>query len=76
MPSRWNDWRLARDLRDVRSFVIVAYLHAGSYLGGLLGLVCAGVSVRRGLRGIRRDSPLPDPPPSKGEGTRSHGMRD
>src|SRR4051812_37382676 len=38
--SRWDDWRVARDLRDVRAFVIVAYLHAGSYLGGLLGLVC------------------------------------
>jgi len=57
--SRWEDWRVARDLHDVRSFVIVAYLHAGSYLGGLLGLVCAGVSVRRALRGIRGGSPPP-----------------
>jgi hypothetical protein len=57
--GRWNDWRLARDLHDVRAFVIVADLHAGSYLGGLLGLVWAGVCVRRTLRGIRRGSPPP-----------------
>jgi hypothetical protein len=45
----WEEWREGLGLYDLRSFVIVAYLHAGSYLGGLLGLVCAGLYVRRAL---------------------------
>ncbi|MGN6368441.1 MAG: hypothetical protein ACTHN5_09290 [Phycisphaerae bacterium] len=46
--SGWNDWRDQLGLRDVPSFVIAAYLHGGSYLGALLGVIFAGVYVRRG----------------------------
>jgi hypothetical protein len=43
----WEHWRQALGLRDVRSFVVVAYLHNGSYLGGLLGFIAAAIYVRR-----------------------------
>jgi hypothetical protein len=49
-----SDWQAALGLQDLRGFVIVA-LHAASYLGGLLGLVCAALYVRRRL-GIERRS--------------------
>jgi hypothetical protein len=43
----WEHWRRALGLRDLRSFVVVAYLHNGSYLGGLLGFIAAALYVRR-----------------------------
>jgi hypothetical protein len=55
--SHWDDWRIARNLHDVRSFVIVAYLHAGSYLGGIVGLIVAGAAVRK-----MRNHPCPGQP--------------
>ncbi|HEY5314931.1 MAG TPA: hypothetical protein VIK18_20530 [Pirellulales bacterium] len=43
----WEEWQTALRLRDPQDFVIVAYLHAASYLGGLLRLLCAAVYVRK-----------------------------
>lgn len=48
--SGWDDWQQALDLEDLPAFVVVAYLHAGGYIGALVGLVLALVSVRRALR--------------------------
>ena len=45
--SGWDAWRENLDLTDVRSFVIVAYLHWASYLGAVLGLVLAVMDARR-----------------------------
>jgi hypothetical protein len=50
----WKEWEQKLALQDLRTFVIVAYLHAGSYVGGLLGLVGALVYVRRKLAQARR----------------------
>src|SRR5262245_3154651 len=47
--SAWAGWQERLGLRDLRAFVIVAYLHVASYLGAVLGLACAVVSVRRSL---------------------------
>src|SRR5204862_5323435 len=47
--SAWEEWRRALGLRNLRAFVIVTYLHNGSYLGGLLGLIAAVINVRRRL---------------------------
>jgi hypothetical protein len=45
--SGWREWRRELWLDDTPSFVVVAYLHWGSYLGGALGLVAATVDARR-----------------------------
>lgn len=45
--SGWREWTENLWLRDTASFVIVAYLHWASYLGGLLGLVLAVLDARR-----------------------------
>jgi hypothetical protein len=47
--SGWSDVQQALDIRDLRAFVIVAYLHDAGYLGALVGLVLAIVYVRRCL---------------------------
>jgi len=47
--SGWAEWQRKADLQDLPAFVTVAYLHAAGYLGGLLGLICAIVYVRRCL---------------------------
>ena len=47
--SSWNEWQRVSGVVDLPSFVIVAYLHGASYLGGVLGLICAIVYVRRQL---------------------------
>jgi hypothetical protein len=52
--SGWDGWRQRLGLGDLRAFVIVAYLHGGSYLGALVGLVLAIVYVRRRLARQRR----------------------
>ena len=52
--SDWAEWQRLLTLRDVPAFVIVAYLHAAGYLGGLLGLAFAIVYVRRALSRQRR----------------------
>lgn len=55
--SGWNDWRRELGLRDVAAFVVVAYMHWASYIGGLLGLVAA-------VWDARRRRPRPDAPAS------------
>jgi hypothetical protein len=47
--SGWRAWQENLDLRDLPGFIIVAYLHWASYLGGLLGVVAAAVYVKRTL---------------------------
>jgi len=37
----WKEFKDAFDLQDLPGFVIVAYLHAASYLGALVGVVAA-----------------------------------
>jgi len=45
--SGWREWTRELWLADTPSFVVVAYLHAGSYAGGALGLVAAVIDARR-----------------------------
>jgi hypothetical protein len=52
----WEQWRNALGVEDLRAFVIVAYLHIGGYLGSLVGLVLAIVSVRKCLARWRREA--------------------
>ena len=52
--SGWAKWKSALSLKDLPEFIIVAYLHAAGYLGGLLGLLIAVVYVRRQLAFVRR----------------------
>jgi hypothetical protein len=52
--SGWKQWRDLLELTDLRSFIIVAYLHWASYLGALLGVIGAAVYVRRRLRQSKR----------------------
>lgn len=49
--SAWSDWQEVLELEDLSGFVVVAHLHAGGYIGALVGLVLAVVYVRRALRG-------------------------
>lgn len=46
----WEEWRVGLELRDVPSFVVVAWLHWASYLGGAAGVVVAVLRVRRAER--------------------------
>jgi len=48
--SGWMHWQLELHLTDLRSFIIVAYLHAASYLGALCGVIGAVIYVRLRLR--------------------------
>lgn len=48
--SGWREYRDAYILRDLPSFVTVAWLHAAGYLGALLGLLLASVSLHNNLR--------------------------
>lgn len=50
----WDVWREQASVRDLRAFVVVAFLHYGSYLGALLGIIAAAVFVRRRLVRVRR----------------------
>lgn len=43
----WSEWQTLLKLTDLRGFVLVAYLHAGSYAGALAGLFVAGGQVLR-----------------------------
>jgi hypothetical protein len=40
-------------LEDVRAFVVVGYLHAGTYLGALTGLIAAIIYIRKQVRRVR-----------------------
>jgi hypothetical protein len=44
--SGWKSWQESVGVQDLRGFVIVAYLHWGSYLGALLGVLAALTYVR------------------------------
>jgi hypothetical protein len=45
--SGWREWKEELSLQDVPSFVTVAYLHWGSYLGGAAGVAIAVADARR-----------------------------
>jgi hypothetical protein len=49
----WKEFKDAFDLQDLPGFVIVAYLHAASYLGALVGVIAAGLYVWRTDRRMR-----------------------
>jgi hypothetical protein len=49
----WKDWQRLVGLEALPGFIVVSYLHGASYLGGLLGLICAVVYVRRNLTRTR-----------------------
>ena len=57
--SGWRSWQEGLDLRDLPAFVIVAYLHWASYLGGVLGLVAAGVYVKLVLAHFNSSAGVP-----------------
>jgi hypothetical protein len=48
--SGWQHWQGMLQLTDLRSFIVVAYLHAASYLGAACGVIGAAIYVRRRLR--------------------------
>lgn len=43
----WGHWRAGLGLRDLRAFVVVAWLHAAGYAGAAVGLGVAVVRIRR-----------------------------
>jgi hypothetical protein len=45
--SAWQSWQENLGLVDLPGFVVVAYLHCASYLGGVLGVIAAAVYVRQ-----------------------------
>jgi hypothetical protein len=45
--SAWEDFETSLEIRDLPSFVRVAYIHNASYLGGLIGLIAAIMYLRR-----------------------------
>jgi hypothetical protein len=49
----WKEWQPLVGVEALPGFVVVSYLHGASYLGGLLGLICAVVYVRRNIRRTR-----------------------
>jgi hypothetical protein len=56
----WADVRYEFGIEDLPNFVVVAYLHAGWYLGALVGLIAAVVYARRCLaRSRRAAAPIP-----------------
>lgn len=53
--SGWQTWERTLQLADLPNFVVVAYLHNGSYLGGLLGFIAAAIYVRRCCKSHQHD---------------------
>jgi hypothetical protein len=51
----WSEWKQSLGITNLPAFVVVAYLHAGGYLGALAGLVLAIVYVRCVLARSRRE---------------------
>lgn len=47
--SGWRHWQQELGVEDLRAFAIVAWLHAGGYLGALAGLIVSLAYVRRCL---------------------------
>jgi hypothetical protein len=56
----WKEWQPLVGVEALPGFVVVSYLHWASYLGGLLGLMCAVVYVRRKIRRTRPPALLKD----------------
>lgn len=52
--SSWKDFCEPLGISDIQAFVRVAYIHNASYIGGLLGLILAILSLRRAIKGIRK----------------------
>ncbi len=44
--SGWQSWQETVGIQDLRAFVIVAYLHWGSYVGAMLGVLGALIYVK------------------------------
>ena len=57
--NAWSEWQRTLELNDLPAFIVVAYLHGASYLGGLLGVIAATIYVKRTLR---RLSSFPNSP--------------
>lgn len=51
--TSWRAWEVHLNLIDLPGFIVVAYLHWASYIGGLFGLMMAGIYVRRKLNDVR-----------------------
>jgi hypothetical protein len=51
--SGWRSMQQSLDVIHLPEFVIVAYLHAGGYLGALIGLVLAIAFIKRRITPIR-----------------------
>jgi hypothetical protein len=45
--SSWEDLASTLQIRDLRSFVRVAYIHNAGYLGSLIGLITAIIHTKR-----------------------------
>jgi hypothetical protein len=45
--ARWEGWRSVVGDANIKGFIVVYYLHWGSYLGALLGAIAAFAYVRR-----------------------------
>lgn len=52
LVSRWAVAVRGFDVVDAKAFAVVGYIHNGSYLGALVGLVGALIWVRRRCRGV------------------------
>lgn len=44
--SDWNEYQRFLDLQDLRGFIVVAYLHWASYLGGVAGIIVSARYVK------------------------------
>jgi hypothetical protein len=51
--SGWHEWKEVLELSDLPGFITVAFLHYGSYLGALVGIICGAIYVRKTLRRIQ-----------------------
>jgi len=58
--STWQAWQQNLGLDDLHGFVVVAYLHWASYLGGVLGVLSAAVYVKRALSDLPPYSVQPE----------------
>ncbi len=62
--GNYLDWEFATQrlgLTDIWPFVRVAYIHNGSYLGGLVGLIVALLLIRPLRQGSKRGTPYSSP---------------
>jgi hypothetical protein len=55
--ASWSGWQADLGLRNLESFVVVAYIHDAGYAGALAGLLVAIAYVRRRRIGERISSP-------------------